>query len=342
MTDKQAHKSVRISTEPDSDQKPPEVKTSVPTGTRILDPSVLASMRIPQLPPFSGENQKGDVSFEVWKYELHCLIRDAVYPNTLILLAVRRSLKGRARDILLTVGESATPSDILAKLEGIYGNVSSSEVLLQQFYLESQKADETVADYSIRIENLLRRATQKRIISESIRNEMLCSKLWNGLKDPLLKNSSRYKYDTEKDFNNLRKEIRSIEQDLSTSTTSSIPPRTKEATHLQQASQDAASSKQLGSILDEMKMMRQRLDSIERKYREASARQPSSSSAAPFPNPASSQRGFTPRGRGGGFQQRGRDRGRGGRGFNTYYRGGRQNLPKSDSDPKPDKQSSLN
>ena len=45
----------------------------------------------------------------------------------------------------------------------------------------------SVADYSIRIENLLRKATRSRIISDEIRNEMLCSKLWNGLGDPLLK-----------------------------------------------------------------------------------------------------------------------------------------------------------
>ena len=32
--------------------------------------------------------------------------------------------------------------------------------------------------------------------------------------DPLLKNSSRYKFDVTKDFNVLRREIRQIEQDL--------------------------------------------------------------------------------------------------------------------------------
>ena len=97
--------------------------------------SYLARMRVPQLPFFSGEEQKGDVSFEVWKFELNCLI---VYPDSLILQAIRKSLRGKSRDILLTLGESASPFIILNKLEGIYGNVSSNEVLLQQFYLESQ------------------------------------------------------------------------------------------------------------------------------------------------------------------------------------------------------------
>ena len=109
-------------------------------------------MRIPQQPPFSGENQKVDVSFEVWKYELLYCISDAIYPNALILQAVRRSLRGRVRETLLTVDSTATPSEILSKLDDIYGIVSSRQNFLQQFYLETQHADESVADYSIRIE----------------------------------------------------------------------------------------------------------------------------------------------------------------------------------------------
>lgn len=291
------------------------VKTSVPSGRTFLDSSVLASMRIPQLPPFSGENQKGDVSFEVWRYELHCLVRDAIYPDTLILLAVRRSLKGRARDILLTIDETARPSDILTKLEGIYGNVSSSEVLMQQFYSESQKSDESVADYSIRIENLLRRATQFRRIDVSIKDEMLCSKLWNGLKDPLLKNSTRYKYDTERNFNNLRKEIRSIEQDLSTSPSSNVVGPSK-VTHIQQVSGDNNSSK-LDSVLKEMRQMRQRMNSIERKFKEATSKQPAPNTVTAESTSASFQSGST-RGRGVSYQHRGRGGGRGGRGYSSY------------------------
>ena len=77
------------------------------------------------------------MSFEVWKFELNCLIRKGMHPNSLILLAIRKSLRGKSRDNLLALGENATPSDILNELEGIYGICSSKEVLLQQFYLVS-------------------------------------------------------------------------------------------------------------------------------------------------------------------------------------------------------------
>ena len=57
--------------------------------------SYLAGMRVPQLPFFSGEEQKGDVSFEVRKFELNCLIKESVYPDSLILQAIRKSLRGK-------------------------------------------------------------------------------------------------------------------------------------------------------------------------------------------------------------------------------------------------------
>ena len=179
--------------------------------------SDMASMRVPQIPFFLGEDQKGDVSFEVWKFELNCLIREGIYQNSLILQAIRKSLRGKSKDNLLTLGENASPSDILNKLEDIYGICSSKEVLLQQFYLVSQFEHESIVDYSVRIENLLHRATLGRSIDASVQNEMLCAKLLNGLKDPLLKNSCCFMFETEKNFSRLMMYIRSVEQDLSAS-----------------------------------------------------------------------------------------------------------------------------
>ena len=140
---------------------------------------------------------------------------------------------------------------------------------------------ESVADYSGRIENLLRRATQNRFIEEGIRNEMLCSKLWNGLKDPLLKNSSRYKFEVDKDLNSLRKSIRSIEQDLNTSDitkqmstlTSSVNDSQcvkvdKQSNQMAQSSFNSTGQK-LVNIANQMKMLRERMDGLEKKFSEA-------------------------------------------------------------------------
>ena len=285
---------------PFSGHPPPSFNTS-------FNSSYLASMSLPQLPFFSGEDQKGNVSFEVWKFELSCLTKEN-YPDSLILQSIWKNLRGKAREILLTLGETAKPVDSLNKLEGIYGNVSTNEVLLQQFYIEFQHEDESVADYSIRIENLLRKATRSRTIPDEIRNEMLCSTLWNGLGDPLLKNSSRYTYETKKDFNQLRKKLRAIEQDLSVSSTTKFitssatdNKEVKDVKQMQQSIADSNSTNQkLDGLLQQMKLLRERMDGLENKFKATVKSATSSTTTVPTSTP--SQRGFTPRGRGGSYR----------------------------------------
>ena len=84
---------------------------------------------------------------------MSCLVKEGVYPQHLILESIRRSLKGRARSVLLHLGEAACVRDIVSELEGIYGNVSSSERLKEQFYSAQQNEHESVADYSLRLEH---------------------------------------------------------------------------------------------------------------------------------------------------------------------------------------------
>ena len=62
----------------------------------------------------------------------------------------------------------AAPSDSLNILRGIYGIVSSIQIVLQQFYLVAQNDNGSVADYSVRIENLLRRATVSRFTNKQM------------------------------------------------------------------------------------------------------------------------------------------------------------------------------
>ena len=358
-----------------------------PYTNSLISNSVLASsMRPPQLPPFSGENQKGDVSFEVWKYELICIIGDAMYPNTLILQAIRRSLRGKAREILLTVdstaspsdilsklegiygivvsrqvllqqfyletqhkGESvadysirienltvdstASPSDILSKLEGIYGIVVSRQVLLQQFYLETQHKGESVADYSIRIENLLRRATVSTHLPEKERHEMLCSKLWNGLRDPLLKNSSRYKFDVTSDFNLLRMDLRQIEEDLVTS--KHTTEETKQAQHNVLPNVQSSTDKKIDNLVEQMKSLRQKLNAMEKKYEDACKTEKETASGDDPASSGSFQSDYSSRGRGrSNYQRRGRSRGRGGSGRGFFNKKGSFQTEKNVSDKK--------
>ena len=265
------------------------------TWSASYNTSDMTGMRPPQIPFFSGEDQKGDVSFEVWKFELNCCIREHYYPDSLILQAIRKSLRGKARDILLTLGEDATPSIILNKLEGIYGNVCSEQILLQQFYVVSQNENESSADYSIRLENLLRRATQSRPVDEVTKHDMLCSRFWNGLRDPHLKNSCRFMFETEKDFNKLRKYIRSVEQDLNTSevaqrlataSSGAVEKVSKETkTAAQSLHTSDKSSQKIDNMFNQVKQLREKLKDMERKFAEASLQAKSNEPSSSDPNP---------------------------------------------------------
>ena len=284
---------------------PPMTGASGLSDASLID---LAKVPIPKLPQFSGTDAKGEASYEVWKFEVVCLQKEKIYPDAHILQAIRRSLKGQARDILMTVGDNASSEDVLTKLNGIYGIVSSNESILQQFYLEQQRESENVAHYSIRLENMLQQT--KDYVPEKTKNEMLRSKLWSGLRDSQLKNASRFKYELETDFNKLRIAIRQIEQDM--------PTETVQTASLQQQTVGKNSDSALEEILKRLKLMEGKMEGmektiekkIENKLREKSEGNNTS-------NQEESERGGKSRGYYNSY-----NRGRGN--FRGRYRGGRR------------------
>lgn len=66
----------------------------------------------------------------------------------------------------------------------------------------------------MRLESILQRCIERKVISNDVKNEMFRIKLWFGLRDSNFRNVSRYKYDIINDFEILRRELRIIELDL--------------------------------------------------------------------------------------------------------------------------------
>ena len=56
-------------------------------------------------------------------------------------------------------------AQILEKLELVFGNVYSSEALLQKFYMENQEPNQTVAEDGMKLESILQSAIEKGHIS---------------------------------------------------------------------------------------------------------------------------------------------------------------------------------
>ena len=171
---------------------------------------------------------------------------------------------------MLTLPPKTGPSRIIDKLEGVYGNIYPSEQLIQQFYAATQEANESVADYGMRLEGLLQTCIDRGDISPISRNEMLRTKLWSGLSNEGLRNASRNKYDTIVDFDKLRIELRTIELDMHPSapsaTASSVPTpgKSDKKPQVSKVSEQPPKDKTLDTILKKLDSLGRRMDDLEK------------------------------------------------------------------------------
>ena len=135
---------------------PPSALTlTVETGASSVEakPTIVVQNPVP-ISCFSGEAKPkgGEVCFESWKYEVACLTKDEACPADALARLVRRSLRGEAAQIILSMGPEVTAQEIVTKLEGFYRTLESGAVLLKQLYCSRQAAGEPVASYSARLQ----------------------------------------------------------------------------------------------------------------------------------------------------------------------------------------------
>lgn len=184
------------------------------SGTGVdQKPVVPAALNhFPRLPVFSGE--KGETSFLQWKSEVLCVKQEEQVG--VVMQAVRRSLRGNAADVLLHLGDSVTLDQLLEKMEVVFGEVLSAEQLLEGFYSAKQKANESVATWGCRLEELVDKARRKGAIEGSAVEAMLRTKFWSGLASPEVKMALRHLFDQKVTFNKLLGQARADEAELST------------------------------------------------------------------------------------------------------------------------------
>ena len=165
-------------------------------------------------------------------------------------------------------------------MEGMYGEVCSAEELKERFYSAVQKEGESVVDYSLRLERFL--CSYKMDLDRESRNEMLRTRLWSGLKSQELKNVSRFKYETVKEYVQIRIDLRQIEQDLEGSKRvgegsrdgygKRVSERLKEDSepevHQHSVQVDNKVLKQLEELTREMKVLNRRVETVENELKE--------------------------------------------------------------------------
>ncbi|KAL5008775.1 hypothetical protein ScPMuIL_014356 [Solemya velum] len=137
---------------------------------------------------FLGDVTKGEATYDRWRYEIRSLQHEK-YRTGDIIEAIRRS-----------------------KFDSVYGMVVIKETILLKFYGARQGENEDITSWSCRLEDILDRALERGLVTAGETIDMLRSMFWTGLLSDL-KDISGHKYDSVKEFDKLRIELRMIEQE---------------------------------------------------------------------------------------------------------------------------------
>lgn len=66
------------------------------TGNPPIPPKpVKLPIQQPRISIYTGVNTRGELAFDLWKYEVKCLLRDKSYSSDVIVSIIRKSLRGK-------------------------------------------------------------------------------------------------------------------------------------------------------------------------------------------------------------------------------------------------------
>ena len=253
------------------------------------------SVFIPKISTFSGDGSKQDTSYDLWKYQVECLLKDK-YSESVVAQSVRRSLRGEAGKVAMRLGSEANIKQILEKMESVFGTVERGESIMEEFYSATQKKSEDTMEWSCRLEEIYNKAVVKGVAKREEANEKLKSRFWNGLHQ-WLRDITGYKYDKIEEFDELRKEIRLVEKE-----------HEKKATHSMAITSDKDTDKnELQEIKGMIQQLTTKVNQLETGYQQRDNKQPSQSLTTSGSN----------------MQQDNRQQNRGG--YNNNNRGGNRN-----------------
>ena len=250
----------------------------------------------PRLPNFSGD-KKGDVTFDLWKYQVECLHKEN-HSESVIARAIRNSVKGEAARVIMRLGSDASVVDIVYKLESIFGKIDTKSSVLAEFFSAKQRDDEDVAAWGCRLEDLINKAIELEQVKPSQVNDMLRNMFYEGMR-PSLQDTTGHIFDKTTDFDELRRAIRRKEEEMN--------KRKEPATgHVK-----SIKSSEAQSNLDELRAMVQKLsEDMTQMRKDMHEGRPGTASQSTTPQ-QTYYRGSGYRGRGNRPYNRGQGRGQG-------------------------------
>ncbi len=247
--------------------------TSPPQNANIatsLPPPAFPQMPIPdhyhsasshsqplRLSQFSGDKEhKNEVSFQQWKFEVLALQRDPTVDQTQLMHAIRRSLRGKAGELMVNMGQVYSIPDLLIKLDGMFGNILPWEVLLERFYSARQHKGESIISWACRLEEMIGQIQEcDSTFTADTRNGMLRTKFWSGLHSDNIRNALRHRYDAATGYDLLVRAARCIELE-----------QTKPGGQVQQVSVDTKTdqvNQKLDTLFRQFKDLKQQVSNMQ-------------------------------------------------------------------------------
>ena len=240
--------------------KPEKVETTEELEKFMKDYEKDGSDRrqFPRLSIFFGEAGKGEVTYQTWKYEIQCLQTEKKYPEDQILMAIRHSAKGGAANILRRLGVKASINDIVKKFNSTFGDIDSPELIMKKFYAAEQGPTESLITYAARIEELFAQAVEVKALDPG-QETILKLVFYQGLRQPL-KQFGNLKFETIKDYDRFKIEMRKIESELENST-----KKEKDKESSAKCNLVTQKSSDMDEVKDLLKQMNEKIKTLEEK-----------------------------------------------------------------------------
>ena len=136
---------------------------------------------------FSGEEPlpKNELTFEQWYHDIQCCQQQ--YPESILLPALRKSIVGKAKTVLRSLGPAYSVAAALEALSQEYKLEASSDMIFQEFYRLRQEKGERVQVYSVRLREVLSRLKARfpRWVPTGDEDSVLRERLFHGMRSDL-------------------------------------------------------------------------------------------------------------------------------------------------------------
>ena len=224
--------------------------------------------QLTELPSFSGDSLKGDISYRQWRYHVQCFIQEGLN-ETAIMQAIRLSLRGTASEMLIYMSQSAskpiTSGQIITKFDAVFGNALKVGQLYQQFYTAKQGKDESVVTWSLRLQKLYNTLLERAPPDEKPNPHMLRSIYFYGLTNEKVQDNNRHHFDSGLSFDELLKETRNTEFEFQQKSVPVLGANPKKTGTVHQVQMDKENDAKLTKVLDMVTSLGHRMDKMESK-----------------------------------------------------------------------------